>query len=125
MGPYRNQYNMLSREMDTAETPLQTIRKMVREAANVELMFVSHSTSFPAVLDTHTVRLQAPLYVQLTSADDQRDFVDYVYLAQAKTAPSFSPDSNLGWFRSEDLIGKKAPRHVKRVVKQVLELVNQ
>lgn len=108
--------------MDETRIPTETIRKMIRQVVPVDVEFISSHTSVPKVMDGRTVRFGAPLFVQLTHVDDTQDHVDFVFLAQAATAPDLEDQADAGWFNTEDLIGSMAPKHVKTTVRSILSL---
>jgi len=103
---------------------METIRNLIKEVIDIELDFVSHHTSAPSVIDDHSVRFGAPLFLQLTHVDDGHDHVDFVFLAQASSAPVLDGQPDVGWFNTEDLIGSMAPKHIKSTVRSILSLFN-
>jgi len=121
---HRMQYTSPARELSPHETPFETARNLVKELLGCEMVPLSYDSSLPAVLDFQTLRLQAPLFVQLIYVDSEKDYVDQVYLGVARKAPEFPDRDRLGWFNAEDLVGSMAPVHVKRSVRQVLRLAS-
>jgi hypothetical protein len=113
-----------ARTLSDTETPMQTVRNLVKDVVDVDLDFISHHTSAPMVIDGQSVRFGAPLFVQLTRVDDGHDHVDFVFLAQASSAPDLDGKSEVGWFNTEDLIGGVAPKNVKSTVRTILSLFN-
>lgn len=84
---------------------------------------MGHAFSMPMVLDERSVRIFPPFQVQVTHIDDNTDFVDYVYLAQAKPSPIFSGGETFKWFAPNTL--KSAPTHVKHVVHHIMLVMSQ
>jgi len=113
-----------AQEIQEAETPMRTLRKLVKEVVDVDMNFISHHTSAPKVIDSQSIRFNAPLFVQVTNIDDGYDHVDFVFLAQASSAPDLEDSPHAGWFNTEDLVGGVASKHVKSTVREVLSLFN-
>lgn len=125
VGVNANQYRPLSAAMNTSENPLQTLRRLIRALGEVDFEFMGHQSSMPIVLDHESVRLFPPLHVQVTSADESSEYVDFVYVGRI-TQPNLPiPEGEgqaLGWFNFTNL--NHAPDHVKEVVSTVLGLAN-
>lgn len=121
---HRSQYTVPTRNLSDLETPYETARNLVRELAGTEMNLLSYPDSIPAVLDFQTLRLQAPLFMELIYVDSEKDYVDMVYLGIARKATEFPERGRLGWFNAEDLVGNTAPKYVKRAVRQILRLVH-
>ena len=120
-GPFCGAYVPFSASLNERETPTETVERLVKQL-NLNYEIIGHSISMPVLLDERSMKIYPPLHVQVTAIDPQLDFVDYVYLAQAKSAPKFDPKSNLCWFSPKNL--KSAPGHVKHLVHYILSLMN-
>lgn len=121
-GPFKNKYAAVACDLVQDETPHETLKRVVRNETGLEIDLVSYSSSNPLVLDSRTVKLNAPLCVQVTHIDEQSDDVEYVFLARARQFSKSTPE--LSWFNTEELIGSAAPKHVKIMVREILTLVN-
>lgn len=119
-----SQFNVPVRNLQPTQTPLETVRQLIRDLCGLEIRFISHSTAMAEVLDHVSVKMPAPLFVQVICASPEIDFVDYVFLAQASKHFEFSEGGDVAWFHSEDLIGSITPRRVKRLCRFVLTMMN-
>lgn len=121
-GPFISQYLPLSTDMNDRETPVETARKLVSDLTHLDCTFLGHNPALPLVLDEVSVKIFAPMHVQITHIDDSLDYVDYVYLAQASASPEYKEDGLIGWFGPANL--KNSPKHVKHIVHYILALLN-
>ncbi|MCB1043305.1 MAG: hypothetical protein KDC35_10210 [Acidobacteria bacterium] len=121
-GPFKDKYTALATNLVPDQTPHETLKHFVRMEIGLEIDFVSYGTSSPVVLDAYTVKLNAPLLVQVTRVGADAEFVDHVYVARARQFCKST--SGLMWFNTEELVGNAAPRHVKLLVREILMLVN-
>ena len=119
---FKGQYMPLSAPLSDWETPTETATQLVRSTLNVPFEFLGHNPSLPLVLDEVSIKIFPPLHVQVTRVNESNDYVDYVYLGQAKEAPELQDKGRLGWFYQGNL--KTAPTHVKHVVHYILALMN-
>lgn len=125
VGVTANQYCPLSAAMNTSENPLQTLRRLIRALGEVKFEFMGHQSSMPIVLDSNSVRLFPPLHVQVTTADESSEYVDFVYVGRITQPDLPIPEGEgqaLGWFNLNNL--HHSPDHVKGVVSTVLGLAN-
>ncbi|MBO1319804.1 hypothetical protein [Acanthopleuribacter pedis] len=120
-GPFASKYVALSAGLNDVETPLETLRTLVTRVTRLDFDFLGHATSMPTVLDEQSVKFFPPLHLQVTAIDQNTDIVEYVYVGQAKTAPTFREGSPLNWFTPATL--RNAPTHVKAVVHHILSLM--
>ena len=93
-------------------------------ALQVEYDIMGHGPAMPVLLDEKTIKLFPPLHVQLTQTDEKGEYLDFVYLLKAKALPAGGlkgEGSALDWFHQANL--QQAPGFVKRVVHQILALV--
>ena len=121
-GPFASQYVPLSENMNDRETPVETARKLISEKTHLDFFFLGHNPSMPMVLDDQSVRIFPPLHVQVTYIDKKTDYVDYVYLAQARVSPDFKEGGPMCWFHQSNLVS--SPSHVKNLVRYILTLMN-
>ena len=121
-GPFKDKYAALSTDFVSQELPHETIKRLVQNETGLAVDLVSYGSSSPVVLDSRTVKLNAPLLVQVTHVDDKWDYVEHVFLARARQFSKNTP--GLSWFNTEELIGSTAPKHVKILVREILTLVN-
>jgi len=120
-GPFAGKLVPLSFPLPPQAFPQQFLNQYFRETFNVGIEFVFHPTSIPAVLDSNTVQTMAPFFTQVCRPQQGAPFVEMIYLAFA-TAPFKLGDPAFTWCRAEDLVGRIAPKHVKRTVKQILQI---
>ena len=122
-GPTAGQFGPLLSKLTTRESPMETVRNLIAEMTNLDFEFIGHSHAMPAVLDQDCVRLYPPFHLELTHYNQENDFVDFVYLAQAKASPDFPKQGPLFWFGSKDL--DKVPLRVRSVVNHILALTGE
>jgi hypothetical protein len=112
----------LSAPLSDWETPMETAQQLVRNTIGVPFEFLGHNPSLPLVLDETSIKIFPPLHVQVTRVNESNDYVDFVYLGQAKEEKKLEDDHIFGWFNQSNL--KTAPTHVKHVVHYILALMN-
>ena len=120
-GPFANQYVALSAPWNESFTPVEIARTLVSRTTNLDFRFLSYGPSLPMLLDERSIRTFPPFQMQVTLLDQDTEYIDYVYLAEAKAAPDFPPNAELGWFNQGSL--KTAPPHVKHNVHHILSIV--
>jgi len=122
-GPFANQYVALSAPWSESHTPVEVARNLVSRATNLDFIFLSYAPSMPMLLDERSIKTFPPLHIQITMIDAETEYIDYVYLCEAKAAPDFPPNAELGWFTQQSV--KTAPSHVKHNVHHILSVVNR
>lgn len=118
--PFINQYVAMSAKLTTRETPIETARNLVSQTTDLDFDFIGHQSAMPRVLTKRSVKIFPPFHVQVTCINRETDFVDFVYIAQAKAAPDFPAGAPLYWFGRQHL--KHVSDHVKPVVTQILAI---
>ena len=103
-------------------TPDEIARTLISRTTNLDFVFLSYSPSMPMLLDEVSLKTYPPFHMQVTLMDNDAEYVDYVYLAQAKAAPDFPPNAELGWFNQSNI--KNSPAHVKHIIHHILSAVN-
>ena len=121
-GPFASQYMGMTAPWNEHETPVETVRRLVSKTTNLDFIFLGYAPSMPLVLDERSVKMYPPFHMQLTVAGDNVDYVDYVYLVQAKAAPDFPENGPLVWFNQSSIKG--APTHVIHLVHHILSTIN-
>ncbi len=120
--PFASTYIPLSTTINEYETPVETAHKLVLERTHLDCIFLGHNPAMPLVLDEISVKIFPPLHVQVINVDEERDYVDYVYLGQVMATPEFRDGGPICWFNQSNL--KNSPNHVKHIVRFILSLMN-
>ena len=103
------------------QSPQEFIQNFFKAKFNINVEFIFHQTSIPRVLDHCTVQTVAPFFTQVTCSQAGIKTTDFIYLAFVKLQFKLG-DPQYNWCRAEDLVGRIAPRHVKRTVKHILQI---
>ena len=120
-GPFANLYVPMSAPWNENFTPVEIARTLVSRTTNLNFIFLSYAPSMPMLLDERSLKTYPPFHMQVTMVDQDTEYVDYVYLAQAKAAPDFPQGAELGWINQTNL--KNSPAHVKHMVHHILSTV--
>lgn len=115
-------YVALSAPWNENFTPVEIARTLISRSTNLDFFFLGYAPSLPMLLDEVSMKTYPPFHIQVTLIDKDTEFVDYVYLAQAKAAPDFPPNAELGWFNQQNI--KNSPAHVKHVLYHILSTVS-
>jgi hypothetical protein len=120
--PYQGKFLPLTLPLSQTADPETTLRDLIKKNLGADIEFLFHDPAKPAVLDAYTLRQSGPLFTQIASYDGKNQWVDFVYVAFIQKNVNLEGKTSIGWFHAEDLIGAFAPRHVKRLVKHILDL---
>ncbi len=121
-GPFANQYVPMNAPFNENETPIEVVRRLVSRTTDLDFLFLGYGPSLPMVLDDRSIRLYPPFHIQLTVVNDKLDFVDHVYLVQAKAALEFPEGGPLAWFNQGNI--KNSPTHVAHLVHHILTTIS-
>lgn len=119
--PFVNKYIPMTANLNTRETPVETLRTLVSQTTDLDFEFLGHGPSLPIVLDRRCIKIFPPFHVQVLNIDTNMDFVDSVYLGQLKAAPDFKEGGPLSWFNEHNM--RNVPAHVRRVVRHILQVM--
>ena len=120
-GPFANQYLAMSAPWNENFTPVEIAKTLILRTTNLDFIFLTYGPSMPMLLDERSIKTYPPFHMQVTLVDPDTEYIDYVYLAQAKVAPEFPHDGELGWFNQTNL--RAAPSFVKHMVHHILNVV--
>jgi len=120
-GIYKGKFIPFTFPLPQNKFPQELLQEYFKEKFNVSIEFIFHDSSLPAVLDSNTIQTIAPYFTQISKTATGPAVIDFVYLAFSTSAFKVE-NPTLSWCLAEDLVGRIAPKHVKRTVKHILKI---